>query len=79
LVLFFGGNRYVRSPPPGSVLALLFNAFGYAARGRWSLNPVKTIRILNAPDFWEAAKPNSVVVAGKTGRQPPRVRLQAYI
>ncbi|KAK7046401.1 putative peptide transporter ptr2 [Favolaschia claudopus] len=73
LVLFFGRNRYVRSPPTGSVLALFLNAFGYAARGRWSLNPVKTIRNLNAPDFWEAAKPTNVVAAGK-----PKPRWMTY-
>ncbi|KAJ7110640.1 peptide transporter PTR2A, partial [Mycena epipterygia] len=60
LVLIAGRNRYIRSPPTGSVLALFLKAFGFAAKGRWSLNPVATYRNLTAADFWDAAKPSNV-------------------
>ncbi|KAJ7124152.1 peptide transporter PTR2A [Mycena epipterygia] len=60
LVLIAGRNRYIRSPPTGSVVALFFKAFGFAAKGRWSVNPVATYKNLTAPDFWEAAKPSNV-------------------
>ncbi|KAG6865299.1 hypothetical protein C0991_003684 [Blastosporella zonata] len=59
-VLWFGRNKYVRSPPTGSVLAAALRLFGLAAKGRWSLNPVRTIRQLTADDFWENAKPSKL-------------------
>ena len=58
LVIWAGRNRYVRSPPTGSVLATALRLFRYAARGKWSLNPVRTYKNLTAPDFWENAKPS---------------------
>ncbi|KAL0959073.1 hypothetical protein HGRIS_014372 [Hohenbuehelia grisea] len=61
LVLFGARKRYVRSPPTGSVLGPALRIWMYAARGRWSINPVKTWRQLTAPDFWETAKPSKVV------------------
>ncbi|KDR80157.1 hypothetical protein GALMADRAFT_62598 [Galerina marginata CBS 339.88] len=61
IILYIGRNRYSRSPPTGSVLATAINLWRYAARGKWSLNPVTTYRNLNAPGFWENAKPSKVV------------------
>jgi len=58
LVLFAGRNRYVRSPPTGSVLALTLRLFRFAARGKWSFNPVTLYRNFTAPGFWEDAKPS---------------------
>ncbi|KAF8805077.1 peptide transporter PTR2A [Phlegmacium glaucopus] len=58
LVLFFGRNRYVHTPPTGSVLASAMRLFRFAARGKWSLNPFKTYKNLTAPGFWEDAKPS---------------------
>ncbi|KAF9531503.1 POT family-domain-containing protein [Crepidotus variabilis] len=60
IVLFIGRNRYNRTPPTGSVLATTLRLFRYAARGKWSLNPVRTYKNLSAPDFWENAKPSRV-------------------
>lgn len=57
-VLWFGRNRYVRSPPTGSVLASALRLWRFAAKGRWSINPVRTYRQLTADDFWENAKPS---------------------
>ncbi|KAF4584875.1 hypothetical protein EYR40_001700 [Pleurotus pulmonarius] len=64
IALFAGRNRYVRSPPAGSVLATALRLWRYAARGRWSLNPMKTFRQLTADDFWENAKPSNVIARG---------------
>lgn len=60
LVLWMGRNRYERSPPTGSVLSTAFKLWRYAARGRWSLNPVTCYKNLTAPDFWENAKPSRI-------------------
>lgn len=58
IILWYGRNRYIRSPPTGSVLATALRLWRFAARGRWSLNPVRTYRQLTADDFWESAKPS---------------------
>ena len=59
-VLYFGRNRYTRSPPNGSVLGSSLRILRYAARGKWSLNPVRTWKNFNTPDFWDSAKPSRV-------------------
>ncbi|KAJ7074724.1 PTR2-domain-containing protein [Mycena amicta] len=61
IVLYFGRNRYTHSPPTGSVLGTALRLWRYAARGRWSWNPVRCIRNLRAPDFWENVKPSAVM------------------
>ncbi|KAJ7162883.1 peptide transporter PTR2A [Mycena filopes] len=58
IILIIGRKRYVRSPPTGSVLATFFHFMRFAAKGRWSPNPLRTYRNLTAPDFWEDAKPS---------------------
>jgi POT family proton-dependent oligopeptide transporter len=58
IILFIGRNRYSRSPPTGSILPTCWRLWTFAARGRWSLNPVTTYRNMTAPDFWENAKPS---------------------
>ncbi|KAI0055438.1 peptide transporter PTR2A [Artomyces pyxidatus] len=58
LVLFFGRKRYRRSPPTGSVLGKSLRLWLLAARGKWSLNPIKQYNSFAAPDFWDAAKPS---------------------
>ncbi|KAG6827006.1 hypothetical protein H0H92_013590 [Tricholoma furcatifolium] len=60
LVLWVARDRYIRSPPTGSVLAVCLRLFNFAAKGRWSINPVKTYKQLTAPDFWENAKPSKL-------------------
>jgi POT family proton-dependent oligopeptide transporter len=62
LVLWFGRNRYNRSPPTGSVLSTALRLWFRAARGRWSLNPIKTYRNMQADDFWENVKPSNIKV-----------------
>ena len=60
IVLFYGRNRYARSPPTGSVLGQTIRAWRFAARGRWSWNPVKCYKQMKAPGFWDAAKPSNL-------------------
>jgi POT family proton-dependent oligopeptide transporter len=61
LVMWYGRSRYRRSPPQGSVLPAALRIWRYAQRGRWSLNPFKTIKNLKSEDFWESAKPSKQV------------------
>ncbi|EJD04975.1 PTR2-domain-containing protein [Fomitiporia mediterranea MF3/22] len=61
LVMLYGRNRYVRTPPQGSVLPASLRVFRTAAKGRWSWNPFTTIRNLKAPGFWDRAKPTNYV------------------
>ncbi|KAL0567160.1 hypothetical protein V5O48_014835 [Marasmius crinis-equi] len=58
MILFYGRNKYVRSPPTGSVLATAIRLWRFAAKGKFSLNPVQTYRNMTADDFWENAKPS---------------------
>ncbi|KAG6895513.1 hypothetical protein C0992_000897 [Termitomyces sp. T32_za158] len=60
VILWVGRKRYIHSPPTGSVLETALKLFAIAAKGRWSLNPVKTFRALTADDFWENAKPSKL-------------------
>jgi POT family proton-dependent oligopeptide transporter len=62
IVLIAGRNRYIRSPPTGSILALFLHALGFAARGKWTLNPVRLYKNFTADEFWDAAKPSNVPV-----------------
>ncbi|KAH8928684.1 oligopeptide transporter [Atractiella rhizophila] len=60
-VLLLGKNRYVRSPPEGSVVVGAFRLWRYAAAKKWSWNPLTAYRQMNTPDFWEDAKPSKIV------------------
>jgi proton-dependent oligopeptide transporter, POT family len=42
MVMFLCRNEYKRSPPTGSVMGKAFKLWVLAAKGRWSLNPIKT-------------------------------------
>lgn len=60
LVLWYGAGKYQSSPPQGSVLVSALRIWKLAMKGRWSWNPVRTIRNMTAPDFWESAKPSNM-------------------
>jgi proton-dependent oligopeptide transporter, POT family len=64
-VMLFCRNRYVRRPPTGSVLSKTLRLLGLAMKGRWSANPVQTVRNMRANDFWENVKPS------RLGEQKP--------
>ncbi|SJL03952.1 probable PTR2-Di-and tripeptide permease [Armillaria ostoyae] len=65
IILWAGRNRYIRSPPTGSVFGTVMHLWLYAMKGRWSLNPVRTYKNMTSPDFWENAKPSK-----QTGSKP---------
>ncbi|KAI0084620.1 PTR2-domain-containing protein [Irpex rosettiformis] len=60
-VLYFGRNKYRRSPPTGSVLGQSIRIWRQAMKGRWTANPVKLFKNMTAADFWEGAKPSNFV------------------
>ena len=60
VVLFFCKKNYVLTPPTGSVLGNFVKLWSYAAKGKWSLNPVTTFRNLSSDRFWEDAKPSNI-------------------
>jgi POT family proton-dependent oligopeptide transporter len=64
-VLFFGRNRYIRSPPTFSVLSTSLRLWRYAAKRKWSWNPVQLWKNFTAPDFWDSAKPSKQAVKPK--------------
>ncbi|KAI0710676.1 MFS peptide transporter [Earliella scabrosa] len=58
IILWAGRNMYTTSPPKGSVLSTALRILRQAMKGKWSVNPVKTIKNMRAPDFWDTAKPS---------------------
>ncbi|KAK7451239.1 hypothetical protein VKT23_012577 [Stygiomarasmius scandens] len=68
IVLWAGRNRYIRSPPTGSVLATAMHLWSLAMKGRWSINPLTTYKNMRAPDFWENVKPSKLESQGKKPR-----------
>lgn len=62
IILMIGRNRYIRSPPTGSVLSAALRLWWFAAKGRWSWNPVRLWKNLTASDFWDSAKPSRLAV-----------------
>jgi proton-dependent oligopeptide transporter, POT family len=58
IVLFIGRNRYARSAPTGSVLVTALRLWRFAARNRWSWNPIRCWRNMRASGFWDDAKPS---------------------
>ncbi|KAG8985355.1 hypothetical protein FRB94_010955 [Tulasnella sp. JGI-2019a] len=65
IVLYIGKDRYVTSPPKGSVIADALRVIRIAAKGHWSLNFRKMGREME----WNKARPSNVVAANN-GEQP---------
>jgi proton-dependent oligopeptide transporter, POT family len=42
------------------VLSKALKVWRYAAKGRWSLNPISLYKNFKADDFWESAKPSNI-------------------
>jgi POT family proton-dependent oligopeptide transporter len=59
-VLYFARNKYVKSPPTGSVVSNAFKLLFLAGKGRFSWNPVQFFKNLTAADFWENVKPSKL-------------------
>ncbi|EXJ87585.1 POT family proton-dependent oligopeptide transporter [Capronia epimyces CBS 606.96] len=66
LVLIVCKKHYRLTPPQGSVLGPAIKLLCYATRGRWSLNPIRTIHNLRSATFWEEVKPSHMA----PGRRP---------
>jgi len=58
-VMFYCRNKYVHTPPTGSVLAKAIKIFRTNMKGKWSANPVATYKRAHADDFWEPSKPSN--------------------
>lgn len=65
LVMWWGRDKYVRSPPSGSVLGKAVSLWVLGMKGRWSINPVATYRNMNDGTFWEKVKPSNFAGAEK--------------
>ncbi|KAG8852952.1 hypothetical protein FRB96_008471 [Tulasnella sp. 330] len=65
IVLWFGKDRYVTSPPKGSVVADAMHVIRIAAKGHWSLNFRKMARTME----WDKARPSNVLAASN-GEKP---------
>ena len=63
LVLVLCRKNYVLTPPTGSVLTKFWKLWTYAAKGKWSINPVQTYKNMSAPGFWERVKPSQIPTA----------------
>ncbi|SCV72691.1 BQ2448_4228 [Microbotryum intermedium] len=57
VILWIGRNRYVKTPPNGSILSKSMHVIRFAGRGKWT-QPKR----LMAADFWDAAKPSNIPV-----------------
>lgn len=60
LVLAVCKKNYRLHPPQGSVLGPAVKLLVYATKGRWSLNPIRTVRNLREHDFWDRVKPSRI-------------------
>ncbi|KAL8830563.1 MAG: hypothetical protein Q9170_005681 [Blastenia crenularia] len=58
VIMFLMRNKYARRPPTGSVIAKALKLWALATKGRWSINPVRTVKNMRADDFWENVKPS---------------------
>ncbi|TCD69597.1 hypothetical protein EIP91_007019 [Steccherinum ochraceum] len=57
-VLVLGKSKYTMTPPRGSILLETTRVIGYALAPAWSPNPIRTIRNIRQPNFWDPAKPS---------------------
>ncbi|KAF3031585.1 hypothetical protein E8E11_000709 [Didymella keratinophila] len=53
-------KHYVKKPPQGDVLVKAMKLYGFAMRGRWSINPVRAYKNLSSPNLWDGAKPSNL-------------------
>ncbi|KAI1478685.1 hypothetical protein K445DRAFT_68644 [Daldinia sp. EC12] len=60
IVLVAFKAKYVRHPPTGSVLSKALALVSLSMKGRWSLNPITTIKNLREPGFFERVKPSKI-------------------
>jgi POT family proton-dependent oligopeptide transporter len=59
-VLWFCRNKYIRSPPTGSVVSRAVKLLAFATKGKWSINPVTTRKNFKSEAFWNDVKPSTL-------------------
>ncbi|KAJ7155693.1 peptide/h+ symporter protein [Mycena filopes] len=69
IVLYVGRNQYIKTPPRGSIVLETFRVIGVCLSARISWNPVRLVRDLKKPGFWDPAKPSSY----KGGELPAKI------
>lgn len=57
-VLVLGKRFYVVTPPRGSILLETFRVIGFALKPALSFNPIKSVKLMHRPEFWDPAKPS---------------------
>jgi proton-dependent oligopeptide transporter, POT family len=60
LVLVVFKKHYRLKPPQGSVFGPAMKLLFLATKGRWSINPVKTVKNMRSANFWESVKPSNI-------------------
>ncbi|OTB02025.1 hypothetical protein M426DRAFT_322985 [Hypoxylon sp. CI-4A] len=60
MVLLAFKSKYIRNPPTGSVLGKALGLIGLSMKGRWSINPITTIKNIREPGFFERVKPSKI-------------------
>lgn len=65
IVLIVFKKHYILRPPQGSVLGPAIKTLTLAQKGRWHLNPMRTIKDLRSMSFWEDVKPSHLRAAGR--------------
>lgn len=58
LVLWACKGRYHRNPPTGSVVGNSFKLIKLGMKGKWSVNPLKTLKAMKSDTFWDDIKPS---------------------
>lgn len=60
VVMLLCRKIYILTPPQGSVFGKAMRLFFLAQKGRWSINPVRTVRNMHDGTFWDKVKPSSI-------------------
>ncbi|KAI1075978.1 PTR2-domain-containing protein [Whalleya microplaca] len=60
MILIAFKSKYTRNPPTGSVLGKALALIALAMKGRWSINPIRTIKNMREPGFFERVKPSNI-------------------
>lgn len=59
MLIAFKKNYRLRKPE-GSVLGPAVKLLFFATKGKWSINPVKTVKNIRSATFWEDVKPSKI-------------------
>jgi POT family proton-dependent oligopeptide transporter len=63
IVLLVFKKHYRLTPPQGSVLGPAVKLLVYATKGRWALNPIRTVKNMRSANFWEDVRPSKIPIA----------------